>query len=61
MQKKLSSVLNASPLKNSYIGKIIHDKYQNHVQTPEGSLTLANILRETLSKLKERKPNKAIL
>jgi hypothetical protein len=53
--------LNASPLKNSYIGKIIHDKYQSHVQTPEGSLTLANILRETLSKLKERKPNKAIL
>lgn len=53
--------MNASPLKNSYIGKIIHDKYQSHVQTPEGSLTLANILRETLSKLKERKPNKAIL
>jgi hypothetical protein len=31
------------------------------VQAPAGSLTLANILRETLSKLKERKPNKAIL
>jgi hypothetical protein len=27
----------------------------------DGSLTLANILRETISKLKERKPNKAIL
>ena len=61
MNRKLSSVLDASPLKHSYIGKIIHDRYQNHLQKPDGSLTLASILNETLSKLKERKPNKAFL
>lgn len=56
-------MLDASPLKNSYIGKIFHDRYQNHLQAnPGGSLTLANILSETLSKLKSRKGNnKAIL
>ena len=63
INRKLSSVLDASPLKNSYIGKIFHDRYQNHLnQNPDGSLTLATILSETLSKLKQRRgPNKAIL
>ena len=27
MNRKLSSVLDASPLKNSYIGKIFHERY----------------------------------
>ena len=61
VNRKLSSVLEASPLKNSYIGRIFHDRYQNHLQQPDGSLTLASILNETLSKLKGRGPNKAIL
>jgi hypothetical protein len=54
-------MLDASPLKNSFIGRIIHDRYQNHLQKPDGSLTLASILNETLSKLKGRKPNKPYL
>jgi len=61
LNRKLSSVLDASPLKHSFIGRIIHDRYQNHLQKPDGSLTLETILSETLSKLKGRKPNKAIL
>ena len=61
VNRKLSSVLEASPLKNSYIGRIFHDRYQSHLQQPDGSLTLASILNETLSKLKGRRPNKAIL
>jgi len=54
-------MLDASPLKNSFIGRIIHDRYQNHLQKPDGTLTLASILNETLSKLKGRKPNKQFL
>lgn len=54
-------MLEASPLKNSYIGKIFHDRYQNYLQQPDGSITLASLLNETLSKLKGRKPNKPIL
>lgn len=61
VNRKLSSVLEASPLKNSYIGRIFHDRYQTHLQQPDGSLTLASILNETLSKLKGRKPNRAFL
>jgi hypothetical protein len=61
VNRKLSSVLEASPLKNSYLGRIFHDRYQSHLQQPDGSLTLASILNETLSKLKGRRPNKAIL
>lgn len=61
LNRKLSSVLDASPLKNSFIGKMIHDRYQNHLQHPDGVSTLASILNETLSKLKGRKPNKPIL
>jgi hypothetical protein len=54
-------MLEASPLKNSFIGRIIHDRYQNHLQKPDGTLTLASILNETLSKLKGRKTNKQFL
>ena len=61
MNRKLSSVLDASPLKNSYIGKIFHERYQNHLQQPDGPLTLTSILNETISKLKGRKPNKPLL
>ena len=32
LNRKISTVLEASPLKNSYIGKIFHDRYQNHLQ-----------------------------
>ena len=61
LNQKLSSVLDCSPLKNSYIGRMIHDRYQSHLQQPDGSLTLASILNETLSVLKGRLPNKPIL
>lgn len=54
-------MLDASPLKNSYIGKIIHDRYQNHLQQPDGGLTLSSILNETLIMLKGRPPNKPLL
>lgn len=61
LNRKLSSVLDASPLKNSMIGKIIHDRYQNCLEQPDGQLTLETILNETLFKLKSRKNNKAFL
>jgi hypothetical protein len=54
-------MLDASPLKNSYIGKIIHDRYQNHLQQPDGTKTLESILNETLIMLKGRHPNKPLL
>lgn len=31
LNQKISTVLDASPLKNSYIGKIFHDRYQNYL------------------------------
>lgn len=61
LSRKLSNMLDASPLKNSYIGKIIHDRYQNHLQQPDGGLTLSSILNETLIMLKGRQPNKPLL
>lgn len=54
-------MLDASPLKHSYIGRIIHNRYQNHLQQPDGSLTLSSILNETLIMLKGRQPNKPLL
>lgn len=57
----MPNVMDPSPLKNSFIGKIIHDRYQNCLKQPEGSQTLANILNETIHKLKSRKNNKAFL
>jgi len=54
-------MLDASPLKNSYIGKIIHDRYQSHLQQPDGTLTLSSILNETLQMLKGRQPNRPLL
>lgn len=54
LSRKLSNMLDASPLKNSYIGKIIHDRYQNHLNQPDGTKTLSSILNETLIILKGR-------
>jgi hypothetical protein len=40
LNQKISTVLDASPLKNSYIGKIFHDRYQNYLQQPDGPIAL---------------------
>jgi len=61
LNRKLSNMLDASPLKNSFIGKIIQDRYQNHLGQPDGTKTLSHILNETLIMLKGRHPNKQLL